>query len=66
MLQPVGAFLLVWSCWSYLDEEVLQFHPWPELVLSAVGLLLAFPWRSAWRTAVREPARHACEMLERV
>jgi len=66
MFREVGAFLLVWSSWSLLDETILQFHPLAETAVFFLGLSLLIPWDSVRECLIHKPSRIATEALERV
>ena len=57
MLREVGAFLLVWSFWSFLDETILQYHPWSEIAVFFLGVNLLIPWDTVRERLAHKPSR---------
>jgi hypothetical protein len=62
MIRSVGVFLCVWASWSFLDETVLQFHPWAEVGAFAAGVLVIVSWNIVHRH-VAAPVGTAMEGL---
>ena len=63
MIRSVGVFLCVWASWSFLDETVLDYHPWAELGAFAAGALLVVPWGKVVYRHVTAPVGSAMESL---
>lgn len=57
MLKNVGAFLIVWSVWSFLDLTILSYHPWAEIAVFLLGVNLMIPWDAVRERLAHKPSR---------
>ena len=61
MLREVGAFLLVWSSWSFLDLTILPYHPVSEIAVFFLGINLLIPWSTVRERLTHKSSRVAKE-----